>query len=850
MAQVPVTPGRSVQVQPLDIRPLRYARSRDFVSGTVQQFGQQLQQSAETWDAIEATYDQADNLAAQNTYASEIADEEADFLNLKGDLPGREMKDRLKRIDTRGDELLAAARSERSRSMMREAFLARKLSLREVMTRHADKEMWGFTAGALKASSAMEARAAVAARGTPEFAKRLETALMRNTELGKHAGWSENEISDKNAELTDSIWFDTIVARDSDDGEPTAALALKEQVEAQLFPGTRERLDRLLRPRVVAAQASAAAPGFIDAYIAKNKLIQSPESGQEPRTRTPVRDAKVVAEQLYPGINVTSHRRAAGAAGKAGGRSWHVKSGAAVDAAPIAGMTFAQYVQGYRDKGYAIIEAVDETDPATMRRTGATGPHWHVVLGQGGDSSTPLPGVDPHLDPEVAEAAAREYAQENSLSETETTAYVAAAVDLAGERRQQRTLIEQEAERLFDETILAKGIDLDSITDVGQLPASAMQNLSPSSRLAVNDRIRNNRERIAKEQAEATEAALFRNAVDTYGIVAPTEENRKRANLDYASRVAARGEMTQEQRASFDVGYAYQVGFVPSLMRDGLAAQLRSPRPELQVAAARTIGEMGARNPALLGDFSQEQISRAVTLNQLRQSGYSAGEAAERLREMERVSPADRSARGELFTARAKAVGKAEDILEETFGEPASDGAVAEFNRIWKQEYETGGDIEVAKGVAAARVRSTYGISRVNGSAQVMRTPPERHYGVLDKGERDAAWMRRQALKEFLTNSLTEPNASDRFRLVPQGTRNGQPVYAGALVGGDGVLRWISHPSGIKKLWIPDYRKSEEFEDEQKRRRETVGAARGRRERTASTPRPLPTAALPRGPKI
>ncbi|SKB32251.1 LPD3 domain-containing protein [Sphingopyxis flava] len=103
----------------------------------------------------------------------------------------------------------------------------------------------------------------------------------------------------------------------------------------------------------------------------------------------PVADAKALTEKLFPGVRVTSSKRAAGAAGKAGSKSWHVKSGAAVDVAPVKGMTFDQFVQRYRDAGYSIIEALDETDPATMKRTGATGPHWHVVLGTGG---TPAAG--------------------------------------------------------------------------------------------------------------------------------------------------------------------------------------------------------------------------------------------------------------------------------------------------------------------------------------------------------------------------------------------------------------------------------------------------------------------------
>jgi hypothetical protein len=88
-----------------------------------------------------------------------------------------------------------------------------------------------------------------------------------------------------------------------------------------------------------------------------------------------------VARSLFPDIQVTQVRRDPNSAlGKKNPKSWHNKSGAAVDVAPVQGMTFDQYVQRYRDAGYTILEARDEvTNPSGH----STGPHWHVVLGGG-----------------------------------------------------------------------------------------------------------------------------------------------------------------------------------------------------------------------------------------------------------------------------------------------------------------------------------------------------------------------------------------------------------------------------------------------------------------------------------
>jgi soluble lytic murein transglycosylase len=78
---------------------------------------------------------------------------------------------------------------------------------------------------------------------------------------------------------------------------------------------------------------------------------------------------------------VTSNYRAPDSAlSKANPGSWHTKSHAAIDAAPIPGMDFKQYVDGYRKAGFGILESRDEVNHPSKW---ATGPHWHVVLGKG-----------------------------------------------------------------------------------------------------------------------------------------------------------------------------------------------------------------------------------------------------------------------------------------------------------------------------------------------------------------------------------------------------------------------------------------------------------------------------------
>lgn len=102
-------------------------------------------------------------------------------------------------------------------------------------------------------------------------------------------------------------------------------------------------------------------------------------------TIRPNSNAVAVATSLFPGIHITENRRDPNSKlGRENPDSWHNKSSAAIDVRPIKDLTFEQYVKRYEDAGYPIIEKIDEVKHPSKH---ATGPHWHVVLGERRDTS-------------------------------------------------------------------------------------------------------------------------------------------------------------------------------------------------------------------------------------------------------------------------------------------------------------------------------------------------------------------------------------------------------------------------------------------------------------------------------
>lgn len=116
----------------------------------------------------------------------------------------------------------------------------------------------------------------------------------------------------------------------------------------------------------------------------------------------PVADARSITQSLFPDARITDWKRPADSPlGQKNPNSWHVRSGGAIDMAPIPGMTYDQAKQRFIDAGYQIIEDRDEVNNPVDY---ATGPHWHFVLAggpEGQEAPAPAEGQDPAAPPQA-----------------------------------------------------------------------------------------------------------------------------------------------------------------------------------------------------------------------------------------------------------------------------------------------------------------------------------------------------------------------------------------------------------------------------------------------------------------
>lgn len=209
----------------------------------------------------------------------------------------------------------------------------------------------------------------------------------------------------------------------------------------------------------------------VDAMMVLPPIVGEPGKGVP---GAPVSNGRAVIEGLFPKAHVTDNRRDPNSdLGRANPKSWHVKSGGAVDVRPIPGMTFDQFVKEVEGAGYTVIEALNEVGKG--RSAHATGDHWHVVLGQGGGGATPAPR---RWDMEKVTSNIYSRAQAEGWSIEQRDAVLAEAKERVSMDETLQRRKEDDADRAASEWVISRG---DRFTDVSQMPANIRSALSPDA---------------------------------------------------------------------------------------------------------------------------------------------------------------------------------------------------------------------------------------------------------------------------------------------------------------------------------------------------------------------------------
>lgn len=559
MVSVPITEGNRVSVQPKGNDRFRYTAPRNLVGPAVEGFGRALQGAAQDIDAIEATYDEADALRVANEHAAyereRLRTGENAYLTTQGFGAGEGREAAVADIKKSAENLLGSARSERARNMAKRALDVRVGNAEEAIGSHAVGQMNKALIGQSEARISGLTTDAVDARGTEQFAVNMGVADLELRKLGARLGWSPEETDDKAKALAETIYTKEILAIDAEDGEPTAALARLDAVKSFLTPDAEGRLRNSLKPRVLTAKFDEVVrTGGLESYLPKVEAGAPPAAGTSAVEL--LRDFEGFREGTYWDVN--HHRTGYGSdtittasgqikkvqkgdrvskadaerdlarrvndltqtASAKSGPGWNqLPEGAKAaivsvaynygDASPRLAPLWEAAGEGNADKVASLIESfAGDNDGVNRGRR-----QKEAEAARSGVATNP---DDPRLNSSAMRDAARQYALDNDLSEEETQALYAAADRTVSQTRQDRAQSEEAANRRLQDWLNNNKADPNSLTSIGEIPASILSGASADTIASINSRIQQTQDRIqaaTNAEAAARAEADERNAI-------------------------------------------------------------------------------------------------------------------------------------------------------------------------------------------------------------------------------------------------------------------------------------------------------------------------------------------------
>lgn len=571
MARVPVVTGNSVQQQALGGERFRYTGARDLVGPEVERFGQQMSRAAETWDQIEATYDEADGSRIDNEGREIIREAtltgENAYLSKRGFAAADSAAQTMADLDKRAEELLASARSPRARQMAQRAIQSRLDAAKQQIGAHAVRE--GETAwfGQKEARKAGALDDAVDARGTDQFTVYLGVASQELASIGQRMGWSPEQLAEETEKMISGTYAKTALAIDAEDGEPTRALAFIEENKELIRPDEQARLTAQLAPRVDGAWAqnvvqSGALERFLPEVPVAPEPVAEPATGSAP---TFERLAAITVQSESGGNpNAVSPVGARGlmqvmpATARDPGYGIKPSNGSQADDVRVGREYLAKMQEIYGgdlSKMWAAYNAGPGRVDDAVRKHGSnwlanmpaeTRAYVAKNVAQVGGATTAEPGApgvaaDPRLDSRQMRAAVDAYVAANpGLSERRVQALYAAADQAVNVARADRAQAEQDADRRLLDWIDQNKPGPDDLTSMADVPAAILIGTSPGTRAnlqqrvqAAQSRIETRNQKIADARAEEIEtAAVFELYTMTDDQLARTDMRQYLGRID------------------------------------------------------------------------------------------------------------------------------------------------------------------------------------------------------------------------------------------------------------------------------------------------------------------------------
>lgn len=310
---------------------------------------------------------------------------------------------------------------------------------------------------------------------------------------------------------------------------------------------------------------------------------------------------------------------------------------------------------------------------------------------------------------------------------------------------------------------------------------------------------------------------------------------------------------TPEQRAFFERGNAVVAANTGILSEEGKAYMIgmnRSGDPEKVVQAANFYSQLLQVAPQTLGDVPERDRVRLEVTAAMASSGVPAAVAMKYGQEAADRPPEQQAEIKATYAAAIKSDGTSNSVSLEKFlgsdntfdpffGAPAASNTKirTEYDSLVQTFFGQTGDLSLARDMAQARVRETWGRSEINGTPQAIKYAPEVRTG------RPTKELRAEIESQISTGQYTTiagsvggaPVPVDPAKvIVTSDTRTGKDNrYALQVIRPDGMLDNVYTLDGKQAYWnpMPEAKTAAEL-----RKQEALTAGKAKREAMLAPP--------------
>jgi hypothetical protein len=351
--------------------------------------------------------------------------------------------------------------------------------------------------------------------------------------------------------------------------------------------------------------------------------------------------------------------------------------------------------------------------------------------------------------------------------------------------------------------------------------------LTPAKRVELTVHLDSeNRKAVKTAQDERAALGRVQSAITGRGFLDfRSSDDRKAVDLFYDKVLVPtleRAKVDPAQAMQEVVGFAAKSGIIPSPVRQMIRGALRAGDSQeaegvirlfnrvSKVQAADLLDRLKTANPAVLDDFSDEDIALGNTIQTYVRAGVPATQAVALAEKSLSVAEPEREARKLRYTADKAPAKNLKRLERELTGfrwfspnMPAKvpDALAGEYERFTREEFVRSGELEAAQSTALDHLRRVWGVTQIDGKPRWMKYAPETVYNV--PGE-DGKWIREQLHADLQKNALWDKEPDLTLAADALTARESQPSYM-VLRRKDGVLEPLLGGDGRPLRFRPDY---------------------------------------------